>query len=122
MSADPMPLPPVSVAEAALRDAEKIAARIAADDAAAADARRAYEVDGLPAIEPDAGARAILIPGELLHAIRASALLEASTSGEEETLPRGGTLYLTSPRVVHLGAETTELPLSQIDEVTVALE
>ena len=122
MSADALPLPPSSIGEAALRDAQKIADRIAADEAAAVDARQAYEVYGLPAIEPDEAARSILAPGELLHATHASALLEAHALGEEEALPRGGTLYLTSTRVLHLGAETTELRLSEIDEVTVALE
>jgi hypothetical protein len=122
MSADALPLPPSSVGEAALRDAQKIADRIAADEAAAVEARQSYEVDGLPTIEPDEAARAILAPGELLHAMHASALLEAHAAAAQEALPRGGTLYLTSTRLMHLGAETTELQLSEIDEVTVALE
>src|SRR6266542_277388 len=122
MSADALPLPPTSVGEAALRDAQKIADRIAADEAAALDARQSYEVDGLPSIEPDEAARRILAPGELLHAIHGSALLEAHASGGEGALPRGGTLYMTSTRLLHLGTETTELPLSEIDDVTVALE
>jgi hypothetical protein len=122
MSADALPLPPTSVGEAALRDAQKIADRIAADEVAAVAAQQAYEVDGLPSIEPDEAARSILAPGELLHAIHATALLEAHTSGEEEALPRGGTLYLTSTRLMHLGGEIAELRLSEIDEVTLALE
>jgi hypothetical protein len=121
MSADALPLPPTSVGEAALRDAQKIADRIAADEAAAVDARQAYESRGLPAIEPDDTARSLLAPVELLRAIHRSALLEAHASSEE-ALARGGTLYLTSARLVHVGAETTELPLSEISEVTVALE
>ena len=47
-----------------MRDAENIAARIANDEAAADEARQAYQADGLPAIEPDADAGAILQPGE----------------------------------------------------------
>ena len=122
MSADALPLPSTSVGEAGLRDAQKIAARIAADEVAAAQARQAYEVGGLPAIEPDEAARANLPPGELLHAVRAGALLEAHIFSEQDSLPRGGTLYLTSGRLVHVGAETTELPLSEIEDATVALE
>ena len=37
-------------------------------------------------------------------------------------LPRGGTLYLTSERVVHTGAESTGLALAAIEEMVVALE
>jgi hypothetical protein len=122
MSADALPLPPTSVGEAALRDAQRISARIDADEAAAVAATQAYEVEGLPAIEPDDGARAILAPGELLHAIHGSAMLETRPSGEEEALPRGGTLYLTSTRLVHVGTETSEMSLSGLAEATVALE
>jgi hypothetical protein len=123
MSADALPLPPQSVGEAALRDAQKIADRISADEAAAAEARQAYEAGGLPVIEPEEeAARALLAPGELLHAMHASALLETHSSGDEEALPRGGTLYLTSIRVVHVGKETTEVSLSQMEDAAVALE
>jgi hypothetical protein len=113
---------PSSNESPALRDAQSIAARIAADEAAADEARQTYQAEGLPAIEPDAAASAILGAEELLHAVRASALLEEPVSGEGGGLPRGGTLYLTSARLVHLGTETTELPLAEIDEIAVALE
>jgi hypothetical protein len=113
---------PASAEGAALRDAQTIAARIAADEAAADHARLTYRDGGLPAIEPDAAASQILDPGELLHAVRPSALLEENTSGDFPPQPKGGVLYLTSTRLVHQGQETTELSLSEIEEVAVALE
>lgn len=123
MSALDASLPmPVGVEGAAVRDAQSIAARIAADEAAADEARKAYQTGGLPAIEADAGAAAILQPGEILHAIRASALLEEGGDNDGAALPRGGTLYLTSQRLIHAGTESTELPLTAIDEMAIALE
>jgi hypothetical protein len=118
-----LPLPtPIGMEGAAVRDAENIAARIAEDEAAADEARQAYQAEGLPAIEPDADAGGILHPGEALHAIHASALLEESPLLDEVAQPRGGTLYLTSERLVHTATEATEVPLPDIDEMAVALE
>ena len=113
---------PVGTEGAAVRDAQNIADRIAADEAAADEARLAYQAGGLPAIEPDAGAGALLRPGESLHAIHASALLEVPGLGDSGVQPRGGTLYLTSERLIHTATESTELPLSEIEEMAVALE
>ena len=118
-----LPLPvPAGVEGAALRDAEEIAERIARDEAAADEARQAYQSQGLPAIEPDGAADAILHPGELLHAAHGSAMLEEPGLTDGAAHPRGGTLYLTSQRLVHTGAASTELPLAEIDEMAVALE
>jgi hypothetical protein len=113
---------PAGVEGAAVRDAQNIAARIAADEAAADEARQAYQAGGLPAIEPDAGAAAILHAGETLHSIHASALLEEAGLTDGAALPRGGTLYLTSQRLIHTATEATELPLPEIEEMAVALE
>lgn len=113
---------PAGVEGAAVRDAQHIAARIAADEAAADEARQAYQAGGLPAIEPDAAAGAILQPGETLHAIRGSALLEEAGLADGAVQPRGGTLYLTSRRLIHVATESTELGLAEIEEMAVALE
>jgi hypothetical protein len=113
---------PTGVEGAAVRDAQSIADRIAADETAADDARQAYQAGGLPAIEPDAGARAILQPGETLHAILGSALLEEAGLTDAAAQPRGGTLYLTSKRLIHVATESTQLPLPEIEEMAVALE
>jgi hypothetical protein len=118
-----LPLPtPVGMEGAAVRDAQTIADRIAADEAAADEARQAYQTGGLPAIEPDAAAAALLQSSEILHAVRASALLEEAAPVAEAGVPRGGMLYLTSERLIHAGAESTELLLTEIDEMAVALE
>jgi hypothetical protein len=113
---------PASVEDAAVRDARTIADRIAADEAAADEARQAYQADGLPAIAPDDAARAILRPSEFLHSVHANALLEETVSGIGAGQLRGGTLYLTSERLIHAGTETTEVPLAEIDEMAVVLE
>jgi hypothetical protein len=113
---------PIGIEGAAVRDAENIAARIAEDEAAAAEAREFYQANGLPTIEPDAGAGALLRNGEALHAVHASALLEEAPLLDEVAQPRGGTLYLTSERLVHTATEATELPLLDIEEMAVALE
>ena len=118
-----LPLPvPAGVEGAALRDAEEIADRIARDEAAADEARQAYQSQGLPAIGPDGAADAILHPGEILHAAHASAMLEEPGQTDGAAHPRGGTLYLTSARLIHAGAASSELPLAEIDEMAVALE
>lgn len=117
----PLPLPATDD-EAALRDAEKIADRIASDEAAASEARQAYQAEGLPVLEPDGAASAFLQPGEVLHAVHESALLEDPGWTDRATHPRGGTLYLTSERLVHTGVESSELSLAAIDEMGIGLE
>jgi len=117
-----LPLPLTATGdEAALRDAQKIADRIGQDEAAANDARQAYQAQGLPAIEAD-GAGAFLQPGEVLHAVHGSALLEAAGWNDRGAHPRGGTLYLTSERLIHAGVDSSELSLAAIDEMGIGLE
>ncbi len=113
---------PATVEGAALRDARSITARIAADEAAADEARQSYQSGGLPAIAPDDAASTVLRPSESLHSVHANALLEETVSGNGAGQLRGGTLYLTSERLIHAGIETTEVPLAEIDEMAVALE
>ncbi|HET7082799.1 MAG TPA: hypothetical protein VFJ00_03710 [Candidatus Limnocylindria bacterium] len=118
-----LPLPLTATDDdAALRDAEKIADRIGQDEAAAHDARQAYKAQGLPVLEPDGAAGAFLQPGEVLHAVHGSALLEAAGWTDRAAHPRGGTLYLTSERLVHTGVDSSELSLAAIDEMGIGLE
>ena len=120
--ADPeRPIAGAATEVAAVRDAQTIAARIARDEAAADEARRQYLTAGLPTIEPDAAFAAVAQPEEQLHAIRTTALLETG-SGVGTGLPRGGTLYLSSARILHLGTQTTEVRTSDIAEMAVVLE
>jgi hypothetical protein len=105
----------------ALRDARFIAARIAEDEAQADAARQRYQADGLPPIEADERLGPLLQPGEIPHAIHGSAMLEMGTTGANGRHPVGGTLYLTSRRLIHAGEEVTEVPLGTIEEMALAL-
>lgn len=106
----------------AFRDAQSIAARIGADEAAADAARDQYAASGMPAIEPVTGFARVARSAEALHAVRYNAVLERGPTDGDEVVLRGGTVYLTSSRLLHVGAETTDVPLGEIDEMVVALE
>jgi hypothetical protein len=101
----------------ALRDAASIAARIAADEQEADTAREAYRRDGLPALQPDNRFATLLDPGEILHAFHGLAVLERGDGSMA-----GGTLLVTSQRFLHAGAEIAAWPLTDLDEMAVALE
>jgi hypothetical protein len=103
---------------AALRDAAAIAQRIVADEQAA-DLERIRLVDGqLPNLNPEVDGGIEMGAGEKIHAIRPLAMLEDRNS----STPAGGTLYLTSERIVHVGERSREINLDAIDETAVALE
>ena len=53
-----------------------------------------------------------------MHAIRHAAILE---EGDAAT-PRGGDLYLTSRRMVHVGKSSRDISLDAIQESAVSLE
>ena len=109
---------PATPDAAGLRDAAAIAQRVGADEQAA-DAERARLVDGeLPDLGSQVDGALQLTDGELVHAIRHAALLE---EGDAST-PRGGELYLTSRRVVHVGESSREISLDAIQESAVSLE
>jgi hypothetical protein len=107
-------LPPIEY-EVGMRDAERISDRIRRDELSADAAREKFRTEGLPVLEDLTGE---LEPGERLHAVHRLAMLEAGSS----TLPRGGTLLVTSRRLIHRGAEVMTWPLDAIDEMGVALE
>ena len=103
---------------AALRDAAAIAERVSADEHAA-DAERARLVDGdLPDLGSEVHDAFQLTDGELVHAIRHAAILD---EGDAAT-PRGGDLYLTSHRMVHVGKSSRDISLDAIQESAVSLE
>jgi len=104
----------------ALRDARSIATRIAEDEAQADEARERYQADGLPTIEADERLSALLQPNEIPHAVHGSAMLEMGTTGANGRHPVGGTLYLTSRRLIHAGEQVTEVPLTAIEEMALA--
>ena len=93
----------------------------AAADAEAADARRAeLRSAALTRIDPDHAIRSHLLPGEEVHAVRPSATLGAP--GPATVLGYGGTLYLTSHRLLHLGQVFVSVQLSDIAEISQAGE
>lgn len=103
---------------AAVRDAEAIARRVAADEAAADTERARLSREPLPALADGIEERIGLQAAETVHAMRPAALVE----GRGGSLPAGGTLYLTSHRLIHAGTELREVPLGDIAEIGVALE
>lgn len=104
----------------ALRDAGAAAARIDADEARAAQARQRFSAEPLPIIDPDDAVRGHLIHGEAVHALRSRAILR--TPGGDNALGYGGTLYLTSRRLVHLGQVEVSVQLTDIVETSLAGE
>jgi hypothetical protein len=109
---------PAAPDAAALRDAAAIAQRISADEQAA-DAERARLVTGeLPDLDPQVHGALELTDGELVHAIRHAALLDEG----DAAMPRGGDLYLTSRRMIHVGESSREISLDAIEESAVSLE
>lgn len=104
----------------ALRDAAAAAARATADEAAAHEARERYREAPMEAIEADEQIGPHLRPGERVHSSRSSAILKAP--GDDRALGYGGTLYLTSHRLVHLGQVTVNVQLTDILETSLAGE
>lgn len=104
----------------ALRDAAAAAERATRDEAEAADARDRYRSAPMPTIEPDEAIAGQLGQGEGLHSVRRSAIL--SVPGGDRALGYGGTLYLTSRRLVHSGQVMVTVQLSDIVETSLAGE
>jgi hypothetical protein len=105
--------------DAALRDAQAIAARVAADEQAADTERDRLIRESLPALPTAANMAMPLLPGEVLHAERPAAIVER---GRDQP-PSGGTLYLTSGRIVHVGTgPILEVDLQRINDMAVSME
>ena len=108
---------PAATSGAAIRDANFIAQRIGADEAAA-DAERARLVEGqLPNLNEQLAAAINLRDKEVVHAQRPTAMIE-----NDSAVPEGGSLYLTSQRLLHLGMRSHEIELDTIAETSVSLE
>lgn len=103
----------------ALRDAARAAERAALDEAAAADARERYRIQPLPSLTDDRVAPH-LARGEQVHSLRASAILLGP--GDDTALGYGGTLYLTSQRLIHLGQVIVTVQLTDVAETSLAGE
>ncbi|MDQ3149668.1 MAG: hypothetical protein M3Q38_07065 [Chloroflexota bacterium] len=104
----------------ALRDAMTAAERAADDEAAANSARELLRMGTIQSLEPDDAVSPHLADGELVHALRTRAILKAP--GEDRALGYGGTLYLTSRRLIHLGQVMVTVQLTDIVETSLAGE
>ncbi|HSK94007.1 MAG TPA: hypothetical protein VLA76_08120 [Candidatus Angelobacter sp.] len=104
----------------ALRDATAAAARADADETEAVATRDRLRDAPLPALEADEEIAGLLAQGEIVHGLRRSAILRAP--GDDRALGYGGTLYVTSHRLIHLGQVTVNVPLSNILETELAGE
>ena len=104
----------------ALRDAVAATERAAADEREAEAIRERLRSSGPTEIEADGVIGQHLLPGERVHALRRSAILREP--GAHDGLGYGGTLYLTSERVVHLGQVAMSIQLIHIVETSVAGE
>jgi hypothetical protein len=103
---------------AALRDAEAIAERVAADESGADAERARLTAEPLPSLPASDSPFQVRL-GEQLHAVRRAAILERS----QAALASGGTLYLTSHRLVHIGTEAAqEIELNRIQDMAVSME
>jgi hypothetical protein len=106
----------------ALRDALSVAARISEDETRADEARLRYQAEGLPQLEVDDRLAPMRREDESLHAIHPGAMLEHRSSGDSGAHLVGGTLYVTSQRLVHVAEEPTEVALGDVEEMAIALE
>lgn len=104
----------------AVRDASQAALRIEADEAAALEARDRLRMAPLPVIPADERIGPHLADGEVVHDLRPHAILKAP--GNDRALGYGGTLYLTSQRLVHIGQVTVNVQLRDIVETSLAGE
>ncbi len=104
----------------ALRDAVAAAHRAEQDEADAAQARDRFRVEPLAIIPPDDDLTTHLASGEGVHSERRSAILRGP--GDDRALGYGGTLYLTSRRLIHLGQVMVTVQLTDIVETSLAGE
>ena len=104
----------------ALRDAATAVERAAADEALASAARDMFLVSPVPVMAADEQVSPHLLPGEQVHGLRRHAILRAP--GDDRAPGYGGSLYLTSRRLLHLGQVIVTLRLTDIVETSIAGE
>lgn len=113
---------PTAADPAALRDAQLVSVRVSADEAAADAERARLSSEPLPNLADGVEPSVQLWADEVVHAIRQAAMLEDGGAGDQTGGQFGGTLYLTSHRLVHIGRQTREVDLGAIAEIAVSLE
>ncbi len=87
-----------------------------ADEDAAADARLRYHSERMPALGPDPVIAPLLAPDESVVAVWRSVGFERRPASSERPVAGHGDLYLTSGRLLVVGASTVEVGLLDIDE------
>ena len=104
----------------ALRDAAAAAQRAANDEERAAATRTRLQDMPLDVLEPSEAIAPHLGADEDVHSVRERAILKSP--GGDAALGYGGTLYLTSRRLVHLGQVVVGVQLTDIVETSLAGE
>ena len=94
--------------------------RATADEALADEARRQLREHGFMPIAPDDGIGGILAPDELVIAVRRSVSLERRVGRPSSHAGELGDLYVTTERLVHLGHDRIDFPLSEIRDAIAA--
>lgn len=90
------------------------------DEEAARLAREQYREGGLPILQPDEAITPLLVNGEQVLGWRQEAGLSRVDETTHAVVRDEGPIYVTSNRLLHLGRETTSLPLPEIAELAMA--
>ena len=107
--------------EPAVRDAAGILARVAADEAAADEARQRYRLGPIPPIQGGPMIQDLLEPGEFVVATRAWAVIDRGTETELGTATSvAGMLSVTSRRLLLTGRVRLSIGLDEIREILMA--
>jgi hypothetical protein len=108
----------------AVRDATEILVRMAADEAAADQARDRYRVGPMIPMRPDPPVAALLEPDEVVVATRTSAILQGLGPRPDLDAPGGvaGDLVVTSRRLLLLGRERLSIGLTDVEEAVLSGE
>jgi hypothetical protein len=93
-----------------------VVAGAAADEAAAAEARRRYQSERMASLGPDPAITPLLAPGEEVLAVRRCVGFERRLASRGKVCAGRGDLYLTSARLVLLGQTTFAIGLDEIEE------
>ena len=93
-----------------------VVAGAAADEAAAAEARRRYQSERMASLGPDPAITPLLAPGEEVLAVRRCVGFERRLASPGNVCAGRGDLYLTSARLVLLGQTTFAIGLDEIEE------
>jgi hypothetical protein len=97
-----------------------VAADDITDEEAARLARERYREEGLPVLQPDSTIAPLLTDGETVIGWRPQAGVSSIKANTHAVVRDDGPLYVTSSRLLHLGRQTTSVPLVEIDELAMA--